>query len=70
MLVLSRREEQEIRIGGEILIRVLKVSGSTVKLGIEAPRQTSIVRAELDEPAACVGWAPVPSEGLSSQASV
>jgi carbon storage regulator len=47
MLVLSRSAEQEIRIGPDIRIRVLRVSGTTVKLGIEAPRQTAIVRGEL-----------------------
>lgn len=68
MLVLSRREEQEIRIGPDIRIRVLRVSGSTVKLGIEAPRQTSILRAELGEDG--TGW-PLPvgsSDGLPAGA--
>lgn len=49
MLVLSRSAEQEIRIGQQIRIRVLRVSGSTVKLGIEAPPETPIVRGELPD---------------------
>lgn len=47
MLVLSRKTDEEIRIGEGIVVRVLRVSGSTVKLGIEAPLETPILRGEL-----------------------
>lgn len=47
MLVLSRKTDEEIRIGDGIVVRVLRVSGSTVKLGIEAPLETPILRGEL-----------------------
>jgi carbon storage regulator len=47
MLVLSRKAEEEIRIGTSVVVRVLRVSGSSVKLGIEAPLETPIVRGEL-----------------------
>lgn len=57
MLVLSRKSEETILIGQDIVVRVLKVSGSTVKLGIEAPRQTTIKRAELlGDESATAGW--------------
>lgn len=52
MLVLSRNEqrnERDIIIGDNIRVRVLRISGGNVKLGIEAPRDTRIVRAEIDE---------------------
>jgi carbon storage regulator CsrA len=53
MLVLSRKLKQEILIGENVKITVLKVKGNTVRLGIEAPRDVHVVRGELpqfDEP--------------------
>lgn len=47
MLVLTRKAEQKIRIGNDIVITVLKVQGDQVSIGIEAPRQLQIVREEL-----------------------
>lgn len=47
MLVLTRKIEQKIRIGKDIVITVLKVSGDQVSLGIEAPKEVSILREEL-----------------------
>ncbi len=34
-------------VGGDVVIEVLEVKGSTVRLGIEAPRSVSIYREEL-----------------------
>ncbi len=48
MLVLSRKQDQEILIGDNIKITVLKARGNTVRLGIEAPRDVKVVRGELD----------------------
>lgn len=47
MLVLSRKLKQEIQIGDNVVITVLKVKGNTVQLGIEAPRDIKIMRGEL-----------------------
>ena len=47
MLVLSRKQQQDIVIGDDIKITVLKVKGNTVRLGIEAPRDVRVVRGEL-----------------------
>lgn len=47
MLVLSRRVNESIRIGDEIAIVVTRVSGSTVSIAVDAPREISIVRSEL-----------------------
>ncbi len=47
MLVLSRKEDQTIWIGPDIRITVLKSTGSTVRLGIEAPEEFKILREEL-----------------------
>ena len=47
MLVLSRKQQQEIVIGDNVKITVLKVKGNSVRLGIEAPQDVKIVRGEL-----------------------
>lgn len=47
MLVLSRKQQQEILIGDNIKVTVLKVKGNTVRLGIDAPRDIKVIRGEL-----------------------
>lgn len=47
MLVLSRRKGEKIVIGNETVIEILSVSGDGVRLGITAPRDTSIHRYEV-----------------------
>ena len=47
MLVLSRKQNQEIIVGDDVRLTVLQVKGNTVRLGIEAPREVSVRRAEL-----------------------
>lgn len=47
MLVLSRKQEEQIRIGDEIVVTVLRIKGNTVKIGIDAPRSVRVVRTEL-----------------------
>ncbi len=47
MLVLTRKTDQKIRIGKDIVITILKVQGDHVSIGIEAPREMQIVREEL-----------------------
>lgn len=47
MLVLSRKLEQEICIGDDIRIRIIKIKGNTVRIGIEAPGDVKVIRAEL-----------------------
>ena len=49
MLVLTRKLRQEIRIGENITVTILRVKGNAVRLGIEAPRNISIKRGELAE---------------------
>ena len=48
MLVLSRKSGQTIRIGDGVTIRVTKIKGNRVTLGIEAPDNVRIVRGELE----------------------
>ena len=47
MLVLSRKQQQDIVIGDDVKITVLKVKGNTVRLGIEAPKNVRVIRGEL-----------------------
>lgn len=49
MLVLIRKGDESIIIGKDIKVTVLGVEGDRVKLGIEAPRDVSILRQELCE---------------------
>lgn len=49
MLVLSRRASEEVIFPGlGISIEVIQVKGSTVRLGIKAPRHIRVLRGELD----------------------
>ncbi len=49
MLVLTRRVGQSIRIGPGIDVRVVRIEGDRVVLGIAAPRHVAVVRSELVE---------------------
>ncbi len=47
MLVLTRRKNQSIVIGDDIIITVLEVKGEQIRLGITAPRDVQVYREEL-----------------------
>jgi len=49
MLVLSRKPLQSIMIGTDIRITIVKVERNQVRIGIEAPRDVTILRDELIE---------------------
>jgi carbon storage regulator len=49
MLILSRKLEESIMIGDDIVIKVVAVHEGQVKLGIEAPKSVRILRTELYE---------------------
>ncbi|WP_322806349.1 carbon storage regulator CsrA [Thermanaerothrix sp.] len=47
MLVLTRKTDESVVIGENIVITILSIEGDKVKLGIEAPREIPILRKEL-----------------------
>ena len=49
MLVLSRKAEESVVIGEDIVITVLEVRGDVVRLGISAPREVTVHRSEVYE---------------------
>ena len=47
MLVLTRRSNQSIMIGHDIVVTVLEVRGEQVRIGIKAPREVEVHREEV-----------------------
>ena len=47
MLVLTRKLMERLYIGDDVCVTVVRLEGGQVRLGIEAPRDVSVVRAEL-----------------------
>ena len=47
MLVLSRKHNEQILIGDDIIITVVDIRGDKVRLGIEAPTEVPVHRYEV-----------------------
>ncbi len=47
MLVLTRKSGEVITIGDDIRITVVGIEGSQVKIGIDAPKNVKVYRAEI-----------------------
>jgi carbon storage regulator len=47
MLVLTRRADESINIGDDIVLTILGIEGDKVKIGITAPRSVTILREEV-----------------------
>lgn len=47
MLVLSRKLNERIVIGGSVVLTVVRVDGNSVRIGFEAPPDVTILRSEL-----------------------
>lgn len=68
MLVLSRKKAEQIQIGDNITITVLRVKGSAVQIGVDAPSNVKILRSELsfDPPASkAAATVPVPVSAMA-----
>jgi len=55
MLVLSRREQETIRIGDDIVITVVRIDSSAVRIGVDAPKDMLVLRGELNDKRGEVG---------------
>ena len=58
MLIITRRAGERIVIGDGTVVEVMEVSGSTVRIGVEAPREVPVYREEI--------WAAVKQENEAS----
>ena len=47
MLILTRKVGESIRIGDDIVIKVVSMDNKHVKIGIDAPREVSVNREEI-----------------------
>jgi carbon storage regulator CsrA len=47
MLVLTRKRDDVIRIGDDIVIRVIRTGKGSVKIGVDAPSDVKVMRGEL-----------------------
>jgi len=65
MLVLTRKPGEKVVIGNDITLTVVAVTENRVQVGIDAPDQVRILRAELG------GWQDEPAggDGLAEPAS-
>jgi carbon storage regulator len=54
MLILSRKLEDAIWLGDNIKIKIMGIEKGTVKIGIDAPSDVTILREELKEAVADV----------------
>lgn len=49
MLVFTRKANQQVLIGEQIIVTVIAISGDKVRLGVEAPKEVPVHRREVYE---------------------
>lgn len=49
MLVLTRKRDEVIQIGDNIVIKILKTGKGAIKIGVDAPEHIRVIRGELIE---------------------
>jgi carbon storage regulator len=47
VLIITRKPGEKIMLGDEIVVHVMEVVGSSVRIGIEAPRSLPVYREEI-----------------------
>jgi len=47
MLVLTRKAGESIRIGDNIVVKIVDIDNKNIKIGIEAPRSIAVNREEI-----------------------
>jgi len=68
MLVLARKLNESIVIGDNITVKVVAIENGVVKLGIDAPREVSIIRSELIEEVTASNKAAVQDHAIEKDA--
>ena len=58
MLIITRRAGQGIMLGDDVTIHVMEITGSNVRLGVEAPKSLPVYREEI--------WASVKQENQAA----
>lgn len=61
MLIITRRPGEKIMLGDDVVIEVIEVSGSSVRVGIAAPRDLPVYREEI--------WRAVKDENAAAAAA-
>jgi carbon storage regulator len=61
VLIITRKPGEKIMLGDDVTVEVIEVSGSSVRIGIAAPRSLPVYREEI--------WAAVKEENAASAAS-
>ena len=61
MLIITRRPGERIMLGEDVVVEVIEVSGSSVRIGIAAPRSLPVYREEI--------WSAVKDENAAAAAS-
>ena len=47
MLIITRRPGEKLMVGDDVVIEVIEVSGSSVRIGIAAPKSIPVYREEI-----------------------
>ena len=68
MLVLARKPSEAIKIGEDIIVKVIAIRGGQVKLGIDAPPGVRVIRTDPRAVAGSQGH-PTPAQDSTARAS-
>ena len=49
MLILSRKKNEQIKIGHDVTVTIVEVRGDKVRIGISAPEEIGVHRSEIYE---------------------
>jgi len=61
VLIITRRPGEKIMFGDDVVVEVIEVSGSSVRLGIQAPKSVAVYREEI--------WRSVQQENAAAAAT-
>jgi carbon storage regulator len=61
MLIITRRPGEKIMLGDDVVVEVIEVSGSSVRIGIAAPKSVPVYREEI--------WTAVKEENAAAASS-